>query len=160
MISFTFICKKIIHILLNKSQPLNNPCQQMSRKYRYFSNHQFEPVFPIVDISINFMRNGVYDCNLLIIQSNKPPNACWTSLLVLLNVSYYYKHHYIDLGMQNLNNFSDIKRLMEQMEWGIAEYALEGLLSKCLSIPSSHKKHDNFWLIGSNLSSSKIVSLL
>ena len=34
VISFTFTCKKIIQIFLNKSQPLNNPCQQMSRKYR------------------------------------------------------------------------------------------------------------------------------
>ena len=46
------------------------------------------------------------------------------------------------------------------MGWRIAEHALEGLFSKCLWILSSHKKHENLWFMGSDLSSSKIVSLL
>ena len=34
VMSFNFICKKSIHIFVNKSQRFNNTRQQMSRKYR------------------------------------------------------------------------------------------------------------------------------
>ena len=112
MISFTFICKKIIHIFfLNKSQPLNNPCQQMSRKILF--QLSIRTSFPNVDILSIFMRNGIYDCNLLVIKSPKPPKCPWDITISDIECILSSETSLYRFRDENLNNFPDIKPLMK-----------------------------------------------
>ena len=64
--------------------------------------------------------------------STKPPQCPWDITVSVIECIFSLGTSLYRFKDENLNNSPDIKPLVKLMGWGIAEHALEGLLSKCL----------------------------